>query len=160
MPRVPVPDLRDPVVVAERQLLQVLLQFPGDVPADEIDALEGSAFSAPAHRLLFDAVRASGGPGAAGADWATVVSEAVPESMSGLVQQVLVAPLPVNRNEQVRVLAQGLVRDARKRELLRAKSELYSRLQRAEAARDVDAIAEINTRLMELQRVEHELRTS
>ena len=160
VPRVPVPDLRDPVVVAERQLLQVLLQFPGDVPADEIAALEGSAFSAPAHRLLFDAVRASGGPGAAGADWATVVSEAVPESMSGLVQQVLVAPLPVTRNEQVRVLAQGLVRDARKRELLRAKSELYSRLQRAEAARDVDAIAEVNTRLMELQRVEHELRTS
>ncbi len=160
VPRVPVPDLRDPVVVAERQLLQVLLQFPSDVPAEEFDALEGGAFSAPAHRLLFDAVRANGGPRAAGADWATVVSEAVPESMVGLVQQVLVAPLPVNRPEQVRVLAEGLVRDARTRELLRAKAELYSRLQRAEAARDVDAIAEINTRLMDLQRIEHELRRS
>jgi DNA primase len=158
-PRVPVPDLRDPVVVAERQLLQVLLQFPGDVPADQVTALDGAAFTAPAHRLLFDAVRASGGPAAAGADWATVVSEAVPESMSGLVHQVLVAPLPVHRPEQVRALAEGLVRDARKRELLRAKSELYSRLQRAEAARDLDAITEVNTRLMELQRVEHELRT-
>jgi len=158
-PRVPVPDLRDPVVVAERQLLQVLLQFPGDVPAEQVATLEGAAFTAPAHRLLFDAVRASGGPQAAGADWATVVAEAVPESMAGLVQQVLVAPLPVHRPEQVRVLAEGLVRDARKRELLRAKSELYSRLQRAEAARDADAMTEVNTRLMELQRVEHELRT-
>ncbi len=157
--RVPVPDLRDPVVVAERQLLQVMLQYPADVPVEQVAALEGSAFTAPAHRLLFDAVRASGGTQAAGADWASVISEAVGESMAGLVQQVLVSPLPVARAEHVRALAEGLVRDARKRELLRTKAELYSRLQRAEAARDADAIAEVNVTMMQLQRTEHELRS-
>ena len=159
-PPLPAPDLRDPAVVAERQLLQVLLQYPGDVDAEQVAAIEGVAFTAPAHRVLFDAVRACGGPQAAGSDWASVLSEAVPDSLRPLVGQLLVAPLPVSKPEQVRVVASGLVKDARKRELLRAKADLYSRLQRAEAGGDGTTMAEVNAQLMELQRTEHELRTS
>ncbi|GAB4064654.1 DNA primase [Angustibacter speluncae] len=159
-PPLPAPDLRDPAVVAERQLLQVLLQYPGDVDAEQVAAIEGVAFTAPAHRVLFDAVRACGGPQAAGSDWASVLSEAVPDSLRPLVGQLLVAPLPVSKPEQVRVVASGLVKDARKRELLRAKADLYSRLQRAEAGGDAATMAEVNAQLMELQRTEHELRTS
>ncbi len=159
-PPLPAPDLRDPSVVAERQLLQVLLQYPSDVDAEQVAAIEGLAFTAPAHRVVFDAVRACGGPQAAGSDWASVVSEAVPDSVRPLVGQLLVAPLPVSKPEQVRVVASGLVKDARKRELLRAKADLYSRLQRAEAGGDTATMDEVNAELMAMQRVEHELRTS
>ncbi len=44
---IPRPDLRDPVVAAERQLLQVVLQFPGSLIADEVDALAVEGFRCP-----------------------------------------------------------------------------------------------------------------
>ena len=53
----PVPDRRDPVVHAERQLLQVLLQFPTVFKPGAIDLLTPDAFSAPAHRAVFDGIR-------------------------------------------------------------------------------------------------------
>jgi len=157
-PSMPRPELRDPVVVAERQLLQVLLQFPAQAPADLVMALGSEAFAAPAHRVVFDAVRSCGGPGAAGADWADVVTAASPDVVHALLEELLVAPLPVMRPEHVTGLATDLVRGTRQRELLRVKADLYSRLQRAEASGDTEAIGTVNTELMELQRAEHLLR--
>ena len=61
----PRPDLRDPVVLAERQLLQVVLQQPGLLEPDELDQLDGASFSAPAHRSVWDAVTTAGRPAGA-----------------------------------------------------------------------------------------------
>ncbi len=58
----PTPDLRDPVVVAERQLLQALLQYPTQFGTATIDAIDPAAFTAPAHRAVFDGVRVGRGP--------------------------------------------------------------------------------------------------
>src|SRR5690349_13703309 len=57
----PAPDLRDPVVFAERQLLQTLLQYPDSFEPADIDSLDAEAFTAPAHRAVFDGIRAAGG---------------------------------------------------------------------------------------------------
>jgi DNA primase len=92
----PVPDLRDPVVFAERQLLQTLLQYPGSFDPSDIDDLEPTAFTAPAHRAVFDGVRAAGGPQRALSSqaWANRVAEAAPLSVRGLVAELAVAELP------------------------------------------------------------------
>ena len=92
----PAPDLRDPVVFAERQLLQTLLQYPDSFEAADIDALDSEAFTAPAHRAVFDGVRAAGGPrrGLSTQAWADTVAEAAPLSVRGLVSELGVAPLP------------------------------------------------------------------
>ena len=58
----PIPDLRDPIVFAERQLLQTLLQYPDSFHADDVDKVSADAFTAPAHRAVFDGVRGAGGP--------------------------------------------------------------------------------------------------
>jgi DNA primase len=92
----PAPDLRDPVVFAERQLLQCLLQFPGCFEPGDVDAIEPDSFGAPAHRAVFDGIRAAGGlqPGLSEAAWAAKVTEAAPLAVRPLVSELAVAPLP------------------------------------------------------------------
>jgi DNA primase len=93
MPR---PDLRDPVVFAERQLLQAVLQFPSGVDQGLYDSIEPASFSAPAHRAVHDAVAAAGGLQAAAATavWADKVAEAAAATVRPLVSELAVAPVP------------------------------------------------------------------
>ncbi len=90
------PDPRDPVVNAERQLLQVLLQFPSILTPGAIDQLQAESFSAPAHRAVFDGIRiATAGEHAASArGWTAAVADAAPGAVSGLISELAVASLP------------------------------------------------------------------
>ncbi|MBR7744090.1 DNA primase [Phycicoccus sp. BSK3Z-2] len=95
MPR---PDLRDPVVAAERQLLQALVQYPQMFADATLEALEPAALSAPAHRLVLEGVRAAADRGhraASTAAWVAAVGEAVSVPVKPLVAELSVAPLPV-----------------------------------------------------------------
>ncbi|NUR82031.1 MAG: DNA primase [Dermatophilaceae bacterium] len=92
----PAPDRRDPVVLAERQLLQVLLQFPTVFKPGAIDLLTPDAFSAPAHRAVFDGVRIAhhGADKANARAWTSAVTEAAPSPVAGLVSELAVDTLP------------------------------------------------------------------
>ncbi|GGL26148.1 DNA primase [Phycicoccus endophyticus] len=95
---VPRPDLRDPVVAAERQLLQALIQHPGRFPDSTLDTLEPDVLTAPAHRAVLDGIRiaATGGHRAGStAAWVAAVGEAAPVAVKPLVAELSVAPLPV-----------------------------------------------------------------
>lgn len=94
----PAPDLRDPVVAAERQLLQALVQYPGQFGDDVIAGLEPSMLTAPAHRAVLDGIRIAAAGGhrtASTAAWVAAVGEAAPTTVRGLVAELSVAPLPV-----------------------------------------------------------------
>lgn len=149
-PQVPRPDLRDPVVRAERQLLQAVLQFPHRVPA-AFDDLGAEAMQAPAHRVLHDTVRALGGVRAAGPGWAERVREHAPVEVQSLVGELAVAELPATGEDGVSVLAAGLVRDTVDRDLLRREAELRGRAQRLEAAGDDEAASAVYRELFELE---------
>jgi DNA primase len=90
------PDLRDPVVNAERQLLQAVLQFPSLIDPADFDAIAPGSFSAPAHRGVHDAIQAAGGVEAAREPgrWADRVSEAAALTVRPLVSELAVAPVP------------------------------------------------------------------
>jgi DNA primase len=92
----PVPDRRDPVVLAERQLLQVLLQFPTVFKAGAVDLLTPESFSAPAHRAVFDGIRIAHAAGDKGnvRAWTSAVTEAAPMPVAGLVSELAVDTLP------------------------------------------------------------------
>ena len=92
----PVPDRRDPVVHAERQLLQVLLQFPTVFKPDAVHLLTPESFSAPAHRAVFDGIRIAHGAGDRGnvRAWTSAVTEAAPTPVAGLVSELAVDTLP------------------------------------------------------------------
>ena len=97
----PMPDLRDPAVAAERQLLQIMLQQPNIFAQGTIAQIEPDGFVAPAHRATFEAVRTA--LGAAGtvstAGFAGLVSAAVPSSVAPLVSAMSVASLPIRVDE-------------------------------------------------------------
>jgi DNA primase len=93
----PRPDLRDPVVSAERQLLQAALQFPSLVDPAGFESIAPGSFSAPAHRGVHDAIQAAGGISAAsggGSRWADRVSEAAALTVRPLVSELAVASVP------------------------------------------------------------------
>lgn len=92
----PAPDLRDPIVFAERQLLQTLLQYPDSFSPGDVDKVSADAFTAPAHRAVFDGVRGAGGPqrGLSVQAWADRVTQAAPLAVHGLVAELAVASLP------------------------------------------------------------------
>ena len=92
----PPPNLRDPVVMTERQLLQALLQYPTRFSTETIDALPSVAFTAPAHAAIFDGVRsvAARASQLSTAGWTAAVAEAGPLAVRGLLAELSVAPLP------------------------------------------------------------------
>ncbi len=92
----PTPDLRDPVVLAERQLLQALLQYPDQFAVATIEGIPPEAFSAPAHRAVFDGIRSvpQGAQGRSTLAWTSAVAQEASILVRGLVAELAVAPLP------------------------------------------------------------------
>ncbi len=95
-PALPPPDLRDPLVFAERQLLQALVQYPQQFDAEAVTGLPVDALTAPAHRAVLDGIRIADPSvrGRSAAAWVTAVSEGAPIAVRGLVAELSVAPLP------------------------------------------------------------------
>ncbi|GAA1237387.1 DNA primase [Oryzihumus leptocrescens] len=153
----PHPDLRDPVVLAERQLLQAVLQFPGQFDATELEAIDPVAFTAPAHRAVHDAIRAAGGPGAAASTgvWADRVTEAAAATVRPLVSELAVAPLPTRIDgatglPERRYLNSLLVR-VQEVALTRRIADALSALRRMESG-DPEAARALSVQLQGLQR--------
>lgn len=90
------PDLRDPLVAAERQLLQAVLQFPSLLDPAAFDSIAPESFSAQAHRGVHDAIMAAGGVEAASQPgrWADRVSEAAALNVRPMVNELAVAQVP------------------------------------------------------------------
>ncbi|SPT54146.1 DNA primase [Actinomyces bovis] len=55
------PDLSDPVVRMEHDVLAVMLQMPGQAEAAGADDLDAQGFTQPVHRAVFEAILAAGG---------------------------------------------------------------------------------------------------
>ncbi|HET8600463.1 MAG TPA: DNA primase [Segeticoccus sp.] len=160
----PAPDLRDPVTSAERQLLQVLLQFPQCVEQASFEALPEDAFGAPAHHAVHDAVRAAGGPAAATstAGWAAAVHDHAAQAVQPLVSELAVASLPARYDAMTgrpdgRYVQELLVR-VQEVGLARQIADALSALRRLDADADREHARELGFRLQTLQRARAELR--
>lgn len=97
-PTVPRPDLTDPVQVAERNLLQVALQFPLAIFAEDLDELPAGQLRAPMHQAVWHALQQAGGvwaaDGISAAAWNQAVLAQTPPLVQPLVHELAVAPLP------------------------------------------------------------------
>ena len=135
----PRPDLRNPVVAMERQLLQCVLQAPQVLEPHEFDSLGDDAMSAPAHRAVHLAVRSAGGlaaAGTAGEIWVERVSLAASDVARPFVTDLAVAPLQVVGDEGLVRLGRSLQIEVARRDLVRREAEVHSRMQRLDAAGD------------------------
>lgn len=155
----PRPDLRDPVVNAERQLLQALLQFPAQFEPAALDAIDPAGFHAPAHRAVFGAIRAVGpiDRGTSHAGWAAAVSEAAAVPVRPLLAELAVAPLPVRFDVSSglppRRYLDSLVNRVREVGLTMRIGDAMSTLRRLDSDPSADRAEAraASTRLMELQ---------
>lgn len=159
-PVLAMPNLRDPVVAAERQLLQCVLQFPGLVDGEAFGRLGVDGFRAPAHRLVAAAVVAAGGPtvDVAAQTWLRAVTDAAPVGVQPLIAELAVANLPVrvassSLAPERRVVEEilGRVREAG---LVGQIADAMSAFRRLESAEHPDAqrSRDLAARLTELQR--------
>ena len=136
----PAPNLRDPDVARERQLLQVALQAADQLDVAEFDALGEEAFGTPAYRVAHQAIRAAGGLAAAARTqpeaWVEQVAAAATEQARPIVTELAVAPLLVRSEDGLARLAISLQVEIAGRDLLRQEAEVHSRMQRLDAAGD------------------------
>ncbi|WP_338752510.1 DNA primase [Janibacter alittae] len=163
---VPVPDLRDPIVRAERQLLQAMLQHPSLFTSQDLDAVEPEGFSAPAHQAVFAAVRTVGPlrEGETLGAWHGRIDEATPLAVASLVAELSVAPLPVLHDQSTGLPPASYTRSllVRVREVAvgRRISDAMSRMRRmaADPATDQQSLRELSLSLQSLERQRAALR--
>ena len=151
------PDLRDPAVSAERQLLQVVLQFPSLIDRVGFESIAAESFSAPAHRAVHDAIRAAGGIEAASqpGHWADRVSEAASLTVRPLVSELAVASVPARFDRTTGLpeprYVEGLLIRMQEVPLTRQIGDAISAMRRVPPD-DSDAGRELGVHLQDLQR--------
>ncbi|HSO65283.1 MAG TPA: DNA primase [Ornithinibacter sp.] len=157
----PVPNLRDPVVFTERQLLQALVQYPQQFDQSTYDALEPEAFSAPAHRAVLDGIRIAAPTSRRGSTsaWVAAVAEHAPLAVRGLVTELSVAPLPTRYDSSTGLPPQryldSLVTGIRDAHLGRRIADAMASVRRVQNDPDADP-ADLRERTMVLHRLEIE----
>ncbi len=165
----PAPNLRDPVVQAERQLLQCLLQFPDTVDPLDLPLLEVADFTAPAHQAVFAAVAGVGlpAPTVSAPAWHGALAEAAPLAIHPMLAEIAVAPLPVLLDPMTGRPASryvdSLVTRVREVALSRQIADALGQLRRLDAAGpdaaiDPDQKRALSVRLQDLQRQRSALR--
>ena len=157
----PVPDLRDPVVFTERQLLQALIQYPSQFGDAVFESLRPESFVAPAHRAVVDGIRIAAPTArrASTSAWVAAVGEAAPLAVRGLVSELSVAPLPTRFDASSGLPPQryldSLVVGVRDAELSRLIADAMASVRRVQNDPDSDP-ADLRERTMALHQLELE----
>ena len=150
-------DADDPVASTERFALAAALQAPEHVGAD-IDTLGEDAFTVPAHRVVHEAILATGGAtGREGAELVRAVREVAPSTVEQLITRLAVMELPAGERELPR-FAIGMVARVAEVEANRTAMDALRRLSRLDRKDDVAAYEVAQKSLAEAQARQRALR--
>ena len=150
------PDPRDPAARMERQGLEVVLQQPALLTADDWLRFGGIQFAVPAYRAVHEAIRAAGQPESG--DWLQAVTEEAPEPLRPLVSELAVTPLPAVNEEGLKNYCRSMLRSLFEMQLTRTKAEKIGALQRMDSAADPAGYQQLQRELMELEMQRRALR--
>ncbi len=161
----PMPNMRDPLVNAEAQLLQVFLQYPNVITGEMLDSIAPESWVAPAHRAVFDAVRSVVvTEGMTLAQWVQAVTTNAPLAAQPLVSALAVASLPVTLDPssglpEARYVA-SLVARVREVSITREIADSLSLIRRLSSDPDADPaqVRAVSMRLQDRQRALADLR--
>jgi DNA primase len=117
----------DPSTRLEREALQAMLQYPGQVDATLLQHAVEARFGNPTLAVVRDGVAAAAATGGITVD--RVVAQ-VPAPFAGVVQQLAVLPVPQRNEAAIAGWVRGVLASLVDRELLRQKVELTGRLTR------------------------------
>ena len=153
-PGIALPDFRNPLVVAEMQLLSCMLQFPSAVPGPQLMELSVDDFLAPAHGKIFEAVMQVGDPSTKSLRaWSDAVRAAAPEEIGGYVARLSVTELPtrIDRNTGLPEprFAASLIARVRDAAMRRRIDDVMAQLRQHSG--DAEMARQLSARLLQLQ---------
>ena len=161
----PMPNMRDPLVNAEAQLLQVFLQYPNVITGEMLDSISPESWVAPAHRAVFDAVRSVVvTEGMTLAQWVQAVTTHAPLAAQPLVSALAVASLPVTLDPSSGLpearYVDSLVARVREVSITREIADALSLIRRLSSDPDADQaqVRAVSMRLQDRQRALADLR--
>lgn len=143
------PDLKDPVVRFERQLLEALVQQPSLVDRQAMAELLSGEFLASVHaaiaRALGRSLDSKDGP-----NWLSTIAENVDSALHGTLRSLAATELPAGNDEQVARYVSGVVNSGFINLLTRQKLSLQAVLRQLDQS-ETEKIAQIQNELISIE---------
>ena len=143
------PDLRDPTIRFERQLLEVLIQHPAEIEEAKFIELVSGDFLAKVHSLL-GATLAANVAHRKDSTWLVKLSEALDPSLHQSLRAIAATALPASTPEELQRYIDGVVVSGFVNLLTRQKLSLQAVLRQTEPTEEAK-IAEIQRELMDIE---------
>ncbi|MDO5493064.1 MAG: DNA primase [Nesterenkonia sp.] len=154
----PQPDPRDPAVAMERQALEVILQHPTRLTAEQWEEIFAVRLTAPAHAAVHAGVISAAASATDPRNWVAAVSDEVPQPLRSLVGALAVAQLPARTEEDVERYCQSILNRLVELKITHQKANLLGRLQRMDPRESPEEHQRLNRELMELEQRRRALR--
>ncbi len=152
------PDPRDPLARMEREALEVALQQPGTIEANQWVWFAEARFSVPVYAALHDAVVAAGEAGPDTTAWVERVRREVPDLLRPLVSELAVTPLPAKDADALTMYCRDIMNRLAELRITQQKASLLGELQRMDPAVDPERYNQLQRELMALEMRRRELR--
>jgi DNA primase len=143
------PDLRDPTIRFERQLLEVLIQHPADIEEGKFQELVSGDFLAKVHSLLASVLSANVAH-RKDSNWLVRLTEALDPSLHQILRAMAATALPASTPEELKRYIDGVVVSGFVNLLTRQKLSLQAKLRQTEPSESAK-IAEIQRELMDIE---------
>jgi DNA primase len=143
------PDLRDPTIRFERQLLEVLIQHPAEIEEAKFIELVSGDFLAKVHSLL-GATLAANVAHRKDSTWLVKLSEALDPALHQNLRAIAATALPASTPEELQRYIDGVVVSGFVNLLTRQKLSLQAVLRQTEPTEEAK-IAEIQRELMDIE---------
>jgi DNA primase len=143
------PDLRDPTIRFERQLLEVLVQHPAEVDEQKFTELVSGDYLAKVHGLIASAL-ATNVANRKDPNWLTKLSESVEPALHQSLRSIAATALPARTQEELKRYIDGVVVSGFVNLLTRQKLSLQVILRQTDPS-DTAKIAEIQKELMDIE---------
>jgi DNA primase len=144
-----VPDLRDPTIRFERQLLEVLVQHPSEVEESKFMDLVSGDFLARVHSMIASALSANASH-RKDSNWLVKLSESLDPALHKSLREIAATALPASTPEELKRYINGVVISGFINLLTRQKLSLQAVLRQTEPT-DEAKIAEIQKELVDIE---------
>ena len=143
------PDLRDPTIRFERQLLAVLIQHPGEIADEKFSDLVSGTFLAEVHSLLAAAL-AGNIESRKGPSWLEKLSESLDPTLHSSLRAIAATALPASSAEELKRYIDGVVVSGFVNLLTRQKLSLQAVLRQTDPS-ETAKIADVQKELIEIE---------
>lgn len=143
------PDLKDPTVRFERQLLEVLIQEPKHVSEQDLSELVSGEFIANVHGAIAHAIQKNLSH-KDDANWLTKLAESLDAELHSTLRSMAATELPVSSEEEMARYVKGVVNSGFVNLLTRAKLALQAVLRQIDPS-DKEKIGQIQKELVSIE---------